>query len=56
MTGFSGKYSASQLDVPQLVVNEAFIKQQEQYEEEAARVRSSCSKKNNPNFEEMFKP
>ena len=54
MTGFSGKYSASSLRVPQVIVNEKYLKDQEENNQKITEQRAFCKKQNDPNFEKMF--
>jgi hypothetical protein len=54
MTGFSGKYSASSLRVPQVIVNERYLKDQKENNQKIAEQRACCKKQNDPNFEKMF--
>jgi hypothetical protein len=54
MTGFSGKYSASSLKVPQLVINDELIKEKKLEKQKNSALRKSCSRQINPDFEKMF--
>ncbi len=54
MTGFSGKYSASSLPVPQIIVNERYAKELELHKNEVAKLREACKQKKDPDFEKLF--
>ena len=54
LTGFSGKYSASALKVPQIIINEKYVEDQKLNNEKIKLLRSSCAKQSDPDFEKIF--
>ncbi len=54
MTGFSGKYSASSLKVPEIITNSTYVQEAEKRNLEIEQLRKDCARKNNPDFETIF--
>ncbi|UZE95438.1 hypothetical protein [Alkalimarinus alittae] len=54
LTGFSGKYSAGSLRIPEVIVNSRYLEDLEQEAKEVDVARQSCKKQTDPNFENMF--
>lgn len=54
LVGFSGKYSASSLKVPEIIINEKYIEDQKLNNENIKLLRNSCKKQNDPDFEKIF--
>lgn len=55
LTGFTGKYSASVLKVPQLIVDKPFLQAQEDNKRQIEQLRKECQQQSDPNFDDMFK-
>lgn len=55
VSGFSGRYKADLLRVPEVVLNEEKYAEIEKKLEEIEERRKSCLKNNNPNFENIFR-
>lgn len=55
LAGFTGKYSAASLNVPQIIVNPQYLQDLEAHNQKIINLRESCRKQHNPDFENMFK-
>ncbi len=54
MTGATATYSASELTVPQVVINESFVLEQERKRQEISELQKACQQRSDPDFETMF--
>ena len=54
MSGFSVRYSAASLRVPEVIVNETFLQELDKNNQERDQLREDCRRQSNPDFERMF--
>lgn len=53
--GYSGKYSAASLNTSELIINESYLKKLEEKVAANHSLKKACVRKNNPDFEGLFK-
>jgi hypothetical protein len=54
LTGFTGKYSAKSLRVPEIIIDTPYILKAEQKAQEVEKQRQLCLRKKNPDFETLM--
>lgn len=55
LAGFSGEYAASELQVPSIVVDDAYLQALKKEEQENRQLAKACKRKNNPDFEKIMR-
>ena len=54
LRGVSGRYSAGDLRVPEIIINDLYIEELEAESDQFKKLKAACDKQANPDFENMF--